>query len=130
MTAKHALQQEFTDSEEIESSTPSDRFFPEGEDLVHLYFREIGRTRLLTPDQEIQIGRRIETGQIEQRRALAAIPMAIGSLLDIGDKLRSKEVAGEEVIVLPEGGDVGAPIIEDRDGGVPPGEIDPQISGD
>jgi quinolinate synthase len=27
-------------------------------------------------------------------------------------------------------GDVGAPIIEDKDGGVPPAEIDPRISGD
>jgi len=27
-------------------------------------------------------------------------------------------------------GDVGQPIIEDADGGVPPGDIDPRISGD
>ena len=27
-------------------------------------------------------------------------------------------------------GDVGTPIIEDQDGGVPPGDIDPDISGD
>jgi quinolinate synthase len=27
-------------------------------------------------------------------------------------------------------GDVGAPIIEDKEGGVPPEEIDPRISGD
>jgi quinolinate synthase len=27
-------------------------------------------------------------------------------------------------------GDVGMPIIEDKDDGVPPGEIDPRISGD
>jgi quinolinate synthase len=26
--------------------------------------------------------------------------------------------------------DVGTPIVEDKDGGVPPGDIDPQISGD
>jgi RNA polymerase primary sigma factor len=108
MTAKHALEQEFSDREEIESAAESARPAPEGEDLVHLYFREIGRTRLLTPEQEVQIGRRIEIGQIEQRRALAAIPMAIASLLEIGDKLRSKQIAGEEVIVLAEGGEVGA----------------------
>jgi quinolinate synthase len=27
-------------------------------------------------------------------------------------------------------GDVGMPVIEDAEGGVPPGEIDPHISGD
>jgi quinolinate synthase len=27
-------------------------------------------------------------------------------------------------------GDVGMPVLEDRDGGVPPEEIDPRISGD
>src|SRR5947208_9979840 len=78
----------------------------EGEDLVHLYFREIGRIRLLTREQEIEIGRRIEAGQSDARRALAAIPMALAALQEIGDKLRNKKISADEMIVPPEGGEV------------------------
>ena len=108
MTFKQAGEQQLMDTDELESAEESAPPTSEGEDLVHLYFREIGRTPLLTSEQETQIGRRIEAGQMEARRALAAIPMAFNALLEIGDKLRRKEVAGEEVIVLPEGGEVDA----------------------
>jgi RNA polymerase primary sigma factor len=108
MTFKQVGEQDFIDAEEMASAVePAAPSTPEGEDLVHLYFREIGRTRLLTPPQETEIGRRIEAGQLGERRALVAIPMALSALLEIGDKLRTKELSGEDVIVLPEGGDVG-----------------------
>ena len=47
-----------------------------GEDPVRLYLKEIGKVRLLTAEQEVAIGRRIEAGQIQLRRALAGIPVA------------------------------------------------------
>ncbi len=77
-----------------------------GEDPVRLYLKEIGKVPLLTADQEVEIGRRIEVGQIALRRALAGIPMAVAALLDIGDKLRRGEVSADDVIVLPEGGEL------------------------
>src|SRR5215813_7389170 len=55
-----------------------------GEDPVRLYLKEIGKVPLLTAQQEVQIGRRIEVGQIALRRGLAGIPMAVGALLDVG----------------------------------------------
>jgi len=108
MSFKQAGEQDLVDPDEVESAGESAPVTSEGEDLVHLYFREIGRTRLLTSKQETQIGRRIEAGQMEARRALVAIPMALNGLLEIGDRLRLKDVAGDEVIVLPEGGEVDA----------------------
>jgi len=84
----------------------------EGEDLVHLYFREIGRIRLLTREQEIEIGRRIEAGQSDARRALAAIPMALAALQEIGDRLRHKKISGDEMIVPPEGSEVAGKTIK------------------
>src|SRR5881628_2610912 len=39
-----------------------------GEDPVRLYLKEIGKVPLLTAQQEVQIGRRIEVGQIALRR--------------------------------------------------------------
>jgi len=41
-----------------------------GEDPVRLYLKEIGKVRLLTAEHEVAIGRRIEAGQIQLRRAL------------------------------------------------------------
>src|SRR5215831_14401194 len=111
MTFKHAGEEELVSADgtdEIESVEAPAPPTPEGEDLVHLYFREIGKTRLLTSQQETDIGRRIESGQMDARRALCAIPLAFRELLDIGEKLRLKELSGDDVIVLPEGGEVDA----------------------
>ncbi len=76
-------------------------------DPVRLYLQEIGKKSLLTAEQEIELGRRIEAGQVAARRAVAAIPMALTLLLEVGDRLRDNEVNGDKVIVLPEGGAVG-----------------------
>ena len=81
------------------------------EDPVRLYLKEIGRVPLLTAAQEVQIGRRIEVGQIALRSALTGIPMAVTALLTVGDALRRGEVPADDVIVLPEGGELEAKAI-------------------
>jgi RNA polymerase primary sigma factor len=90
-------------SEEALSPLPS-----KGEDPVRLYLKEIGKVPLLTARQEVEIGRRIEVGQIALRRALAGIPLALRALLEIGDRLRHGEMPADDVIVLPEGGELDA----------------------
>ena len=111
MTFKQGEETDLIDAQEADASDSAEhhRLHPiaDGEDLVHLYFREIGKTPLLTSEQEVEIGRRIEAGQIEERRALVAIPMALRALLGTGDRLRGKGISGDDVIVLPEGGEVG-----------------------
>src|SRR5258707_6061504 len=84
--------------EETYAPSPS-----KGEDPVRLYLKEIGKVSLLTAAQEVEIGRRIEVGQIALRRALAGIPMAVRALLDVGDRLRHGEMPADEVMVLAEG---------------------------
>jgi len=79
-----------------------------GEDPVRLYLKEIGKVPLLTAQQEVQIGRRIEVGQIALRRALSGIPFAVHALLDVGDRLRHNDIAADDVIVLPQGGELEA----------------------
>src|SRR5438093_7096133 len=81
---------------------------PRGEDPVRLYLKEIGKVPLLTAAQEVQIGRRIEVGQIALRRTLAGIPVAVEALLEVGDRLRRGETPADDVIVLPEGGELEA----------------------
>src|SRR5262245_45150049 len=81
-------------------------FSAKGEDPVRLYLKEIGKVSLLTARQEVEIGRRIEVGQIALRRALAGIPMAVRALLDVGDRLRHGEIPADDVMVLAEGGEL------------------------
>jgi RNA polymerase primary sigma factor len=98
------------EAEEIQP-VPEEVFTPlpaKGEDPVRLYLKEIGKVPLLTAQQEVQIGRRIEQGQIALRRALAGIPLAVTALLEIGDRLRRSEIPADDVIVLPEGGELEA----------------------
>jgi RNA polymerase primary sigma factor len=80
-------------------------------DPLRRYFREIARVPLLTAEQEVAIGRRIEIGQIALRQAVATIPLGIRALLEVGDKLRRSEIAVTDVIVLPGGGDPDAEAI-------------------
>src|SRR5712664_1452985 len=96
------------DDEEIQP-VPEEALTPlpaKGEDPVRLYLKEIGKVPLLTAQQEVSIGRRIEVGQIALRRGLAGIPMAVRALLDVGDRLRRGDIAADDVIVLPEGGEL------------------------
>jgi RNA polymerase primary sigma factor len=77
----------------------------EGEDPVRIYLKEIGKVRLLSARQEVEIGQRIEAGQIKLRGALADIPMSVERLLTLVDRLRRSEIPLDDVIILPEGGD-------------------------
>ena len=100
--------------EEPEERTPpvaEEAFTPlpaKGEDPVRLYLKEIGKVPLLTARQEVEIGRRIEVGQVALRRALAGVPMAVSALLEVGDRLRHETISADDVIVLPEGGELDA----------------------
>src|SRR5947209_15660716 len=102
------------DAEETPRAAAEETYAPgltKGEDPVRLYLKEIGKVPLLTAAQEVQIGRRIEVGQIALRRTLAGIPMAVEVLLAVGDKLRRGETPADDVIVLPEGGELEAKAI-------------------
>src|SRR5436190_8069962 len=97
--------------EERAQTVPDEALTPlptRGEDPVRLYLKEIGKVPLLTARQEVEIGRRIEVGQVALRRGLAGIPMAVRTLLEVGDRLRHNDIAADDVIVLPEGGELEA----------------------
>src|SRR6266542_3714561 len=99
------------EAEEVPRTAAEDTHGPSltrGEDPVRLYLKEIGKVSLLTAAQEVQIGRRIEVGQIALRRILAGIPMAVEALLAAGDNLRHGETPADDLIVLAEGGELEA----------------------
>jgi hypothetical protein len=55
---------------------------------VRAYLHDIGKVRLLSAAQEVEIGRRIEVGQAQLWEALAGIPLTVHALGEAGDKLR------------------------------------------
>jgi RNA polymerase primary sigma factor len=79
---------------------------PPATEPVWLYLTEIAKIPLLTAAQEVEIGRRIEAAQIALRRALAASPLAIQTLLNLAARVREQLLPIDELIVLPEGGKV------------------------
>jgi RNA polymerase primary sigma factor len=93
------------DAEQPENEV-EERPRPAADDPVRIYLHDIGRVRLLTAEQTSDIGRRIETGQASLKRALAGIPMVIRALLEVGDRLRAGDLAGDDVILLPTGDEV------------------------
>jgi RNA polymerase primary sigma factor len=102
------------EAEETPRATARETYAPslsKGEDPVRLHLKEIGKVPLLTAAQEVHIGRRIEVGQIALRRTLVAMPMAVETLLEVGDKLRRGEIPADDVIVLPDGGELEAKAI-------------------
>ncbi|MGH7263132.1 MAG: sigma-70 family RNA polymerase sigma factor, partial [Candidatus Rokuibacteriota bacterium] len=72
-------------------------------DPVRLYLREIGKVSLLTAQEEVKIGQRIEAGQTGLRRALAGIPRAVHALWELADRVRRRELPLDELILLPDG---------------------------
>src|SRR4029450_4916347 len=94
------------DEEETPQAAVEETYAPspsKGEDPVRLYLKEIGKVSLLNAAQEVEIGRRIEVGQIALRRILAGIPMAIDALLTVGDQMRRGETPAHGVALLAQG---------------------------
>jgi RNA polymerase primary sigma factor len=67
-------------------------------DPVRMYLREMGTVSLLTREGEVEIAKRIETGEEEILAAVLESPLAIEQLLDLGDRLRKRKVRVKEVI--------------------------------
>jgi RNA polymerase primary sigma factor len=82
------------------------------EDSFAMYLGEIGKIPLLTAQQEVEIGRRIEEGQRELQTTLASIPLAVRALIDVGNRLRKEDAAPEDILVLADGADLGPKQLE------------------
>ena len=90
---------------EEEPLAPEAEEAPLPREPVRVYLEEIGKVPLLTAAQEVAIGQRIETGQVELRRALAAVPLAVNRLLGLAGQVRTGRVPLGDLIVVPEGGE-------------------------
>jgi RNA polymerase primary sigma factor len=83
------------EEEEIEEAAPV-------ADPTTSYLKEIGKGKLLTAAQEVQIGQRIEAGLTELRRELAAAPLAVRTLFGRAEEVRTGRIPPEDLILVPE----------------------------
>jgi RNA polymerase primary sigma factor len=101
--------------DEDDDETPDSDLSREDLDIVRLYLRSVGKRRLLKPQEEQEIGRRIEVARGELQSALGAIPCARRTLLGMVDHIRQGAPAAE-LILLPDGGELKpdniAPVLE------------------
>ena len=78
-------------------------------DPVRVYLRDMGQVSLLTREGEVEIAKRIEAGIIEQEVAILGTSSGLGAVIDLGEKLRSKEIELSDVVDLQDGDDAPSP---------------------
>lgn len=67
---------------------------------VSAYLQEMGRTRLLTAEDEVRLAKDIERGQARVLKALSRSPIVWDELIAFGEKLRKGERSIEEMVYL------------------------------
>jgi RNA polymerase primary sigma factor len=110
-TATQAIDDESDeqDTHAAEESAPAGR---DDGDLVRKYLREVGRRPLLTPKQEAELGRRIDSARAALAGALAGMPCAIHTLTELAERVRSGQAPAAELVLLPDGGELDASRVE------------------
>ncbi len=98
-------EREALEPEEVEE--PPEARLPQDElDLVRVYLKHIGRRKLLTAQQEQEIGRTIEVARGDLLGELAEVPAARHTLLSLADAVHRQAVPAAELILLPDGGEL------------------------
>jgi RNA polymerase primary sigma factor len=105
--AKQDIQEDEHSGDHEDDDTPATGLGRDDVDLVRMYLQHIGRRRLLKAHEEVILGERIERGQREVLCALAEIPSAMQTLMSLADRVRTGANPAAELILLPEGGELG-----------------------
>jgi RNA polymerase primary sigma factor len=89
------------DSEEVELDlTPG---APDSaSDPVRVYLREMGASPLLTREEEVEIAKRIERGQLTALKALSRSPIVIQQVLALGEDLKRGLRSIKDMVVFDE----------------------------
>ncbi len=94
------------DSDELTRELPEAGIAGTEPDSVRRYLAQIGKTPLLTPAQETQIGQQIEHATGRLVGALTHLPCAVKCLQRLADRVREGKSPAAELILLPEGGEL------------------------
>ena len=67
-------------------------------DPIRSYLRQISSVDLLTREREVEVARRIESGERKVREALLASPLAVPGIRALGERLRRGEARALDVV--------------------------------
>ncbi len=67
-------------------------------DPVKMYLREMGMVSLLSREEEVRIAKKIEKGEKKIMESLFSLPVFIGEVVEIGEKLQTGEVRIKTVV--------------------------------
>jgi RNA polymerase primary sigma factor len=70
----------------------------QSKEAVELYLREIGSVPLLTRKGEVELAKQIEEGESQVTEAVLSSPVALRTVLELGDKIKSDELNLQEVL--------------------------------
>jgi RNA polymerase primary sigma factor len=76
-------------------------------DPVRVYLREMGAVSLLTREGEVEIAKRIESGEEDEFRIILKSPIVTTELLDLGDAIRKGKREVKDLFPTPGEGDDG-----------------------
>jgi len=71
-------------------------------DPVRVYLREMGASPLLTREEEVEIAKRIERGQVTALKALSRSPIVIQQVLALGEDLKGGLRSIKDLVVFDE----------------------------
>jgi RNA polymerase primary sigma factor len=67
-------------------------------EAIELYLREIGSVPLLTRKGEVELAKQVEDGESQVTEAVLSSPVALRTVLELGDKIKSDELNRQEVL--------------------------------
>ena len=97
-----ALEKNFDEEVEADELDLTPDALENTNDPVRIYLREMGIVPLLTREQEVDIARRIERGQLSALKALSRSPLVIRQILVIGEDLKRGIRSIKEIVVFDE----------------------------
>ena len=108
--------------EEKEEREDRSSLLRDSSDPVRMYLQEMGGVALLSREDEVVIAKSIEAGELEVRKAVFSLPLALQYVLNLADRLRDGEIDGRHLFgddeEEPAGGEVGSEHREDARVGV------------
>ncbi len=83
---------------EKDEDEDADGAFARSNDPVRMYLRKMGSVSLLTREGEVEIAKRIEDGEKAILRAVLSAPMAIATIVELGEKLAKGKIRVRDVV--------------------------------
>ncbi|MBI5043817.1 MAG: RNA polymerase sigma factor RpoD [Nitrospirae bacterium] len=68
------------------------------DDPVRLYLKEMGTVPLLSREEEVEIAKRIESGEREVAAVIFSMPITTNEVVSLGDRLKKEKISIREVV--------------------------------